>query len=105
MVSFRVITPVSMSASYAGRLEERVGGEVPKTVELKLTEETYKKVLEHDVSFNPQIPLKGDPKYVKAMVYDYASDLLGRLPPSGRDWNAKRVPSGDQLGESDTPCL
>jgi len=62
---------------YAGDAKELVVGEVLKKVELKLKEETYKKFLEQGASFNVRIPLKGDPKYVKAIVYDYASDLLG----------------------------
>lgn len=52
-------------------------GEQWQTLDFKLTEENYQKFLREGVSYTVRIPLKGDPKYVKAILYDYAADLVG----------------------------
>jgi len=57
--------------------KERVVGEVLRKVDLKLTDEAYRTFMKQGASFNVRIPLTGDPKYVKVIVYDYAADLLG----------------------------
>lgn len=64
-------------AVYAGGERESVVGDTLKKVELRLPEETYRAVMRDGVSFSARIPLSADPEFVKVVVYDYASDLLG----------------------------
>jgi hypothetical protein len=62
---------------YAGDAKEHVVGEILKKVDLKLKEETYQTFLRDGASFDVRFLLKGQPKYVKVIVYDYAADLVG----------------------------
>jgi VWFA-related protein len=62
---------------YVGDARERVLGETLKQVELKLTDESYRTVTTSGVPFSARLAFTGQPVYVKAIVYDYASDLLG----------------------------
>jgi VWFA-related protein len=62
---------------YAGDAKEHVVGEILKKVDLKLKEETYQTFLRDGASFDVRFLVKGEPKYVKVIVYDYAADLVG----------------------------
>lgn len=62
---------------YAGDGKEQVVGEVLRKVDLKLKEDAYRTFMKQGATFDVRLPLKGDPKYVKVVVYDYAADLLG----------------------------
>ena len=62
---------------YAGDKRERVLGETLKKVELKLTGESYHSAMATGIPFSARIGYTGEPAYVKVIVYDYASDLLG----------------------------
>ena len=62
---------------YAGDARQRVLGETLQKVELKLTEESYRTTMASGIPFNVRIAYTGEPAYVKVIVYDYASDLLG----------------------------
>ena len=64
-------------AVYAGTQRESVVGDTLKKVELRLPEEIYRAVMREGASFTARIPLSADPEFVKVVVYDYASDLLG----------------------------
>ena len=64
-------------AVYAGTERESVVGDTLKKVELRLPEEVYRAVMREGASFSARIPLSADPEFVKVVVYDYASDLLG----------------------------
>jgi hypothetical protein len=64
-------------AIYAGGEHESVVGDTMKKVDLRLTEESYRAVVRDGMAFSARIPLSADPEHVKAIVYDYASDLLG----------------------------
>ena len=64
-------------AIYAGSGRESVVGDTLKKVELRLPEEMYRSVLRDGASFSARIPLLAAPEFVKVIVYDYASDLLG----------------------------
>lgn len=64
-------------AIYAGSERESVVGDTLKKVELRLPEEMYRGALREGASFSARIPLSADPEFVKVIVYDYASDLLG----------------------------
>jgi VWFA-related protein len=62
---------------YAGDARERVLGETMKKVELRLLEDSYRTTMAKGVPFSARIAYAGEPAYVKVIVYDYASDLLG----------------------------
>ena len=62
---------------YAGDARERVLGEMLKKVDLKLTDESYRTTIANGIPFSVRIAYSGEPTYVKVIVYDYASDLLG----------------------------
>ncbi len=62
---------------YSGDAKEHVIGETLRKIDLKLKEQTYLTFLKEGGAFNARIPISGEPKYVKAIVYDYAADLLG----------------------------
>ncbi len=62
---------------YAGDARQRVLGETLKNVELKLTDESYRTTIANWIPFNVRISYTGEPAYVKVIVYDYSSDLLG----------------------------
>jgi VWFA-related protein len=62
---------------YAGDAKQHVIGETLKKIDLKLKEQTYLAFLKEGGAFNARIPVKGEPKYVKAIVYDYGADRLG----------------------------
>jgi VWFA-related protein len=62
---------------YAGDGKRNVIGETVKKIDLKLREQTRLTFLKEGGAFNARITVKGEPKYVKAIVYDYGSDLLG----------------------------
>jgi VWFA-related protein len=64
-------------AVYAGGERENIVGDMMKKVELRLTEESYRAVMREGAGFSARIPLLTEPRYVKVIVYDYASDLLG----------------------------
>ena len=64
-------------AVYAGTERESVVGDTLKKVEFRLPEEMYRAVMREGASFSARIPLSADPEFVKVVVYDYASDLLG----------------------------
>lgn len=62
---------------YAGDARERVLGEMLKKVDLRLTDESYRTTIANGIPFSVRIAYTGEPTYVKVIVYDYASDLLG----------------------------
>ena len=62
---------------YAGNGKEQPVGELQRKVDLNLREDRYRAFAEQGASFNIRVPVSDRPKYVKVIVYDYASDLLG----------------------------
>jgi len=48
-----------------------------KTVDLRLTAESYARFLKEGVTLQVTIPLTNYPKQIKAVVYNFTSDLLG----------------------------
>jgi hypothetical protein len=61
----------------AGDDRQRLFGEHWQTVDLDLTDANYQTFLDKGVSITQAIPVQGTLKYVKVVVYDYASDRLG----------------------------
>lgn len=71
---------------YTGKLEavtlcvdrrQALVGEVWHTIDIKMTEENYQRLMRQGVSYTARVPLKGDPRYVKAIIYDHTADRLG----------------------------
>jgi hypothetical protein len=64
-------------AVFVGARNQRQVGEVRRRVELKLEPESYARMQKDGVKFETMIELTGQPRYLKAVVYDYAADKLG----------------------------
>jgi hypothetical protein len=62
---------------YAGDAKRNVIGETLKKIDLKLKEQTYQTFLKEGGAFNARIPVTGEAKFVKVIVYDYGADRLG----------------------------
>ena len=63
--------------AFAGDQKQTMVGELWQTLDFKLTEENYQKFQREGLRFTLRIPVKGQPRFVKAIVYDYAADLIG----------------------------
>jgi VWFA-related protein len=57
--------------------KEQLVGENWQTLDFKLTEENYQKFMREGVGYTIRVPLNGEPKYLKVILYDYAADLVG----------------------------
>ena len=64
-------------AIFVGDRDEDVIGEKWQKVSLKLGEQPYQRAVAGGIRVTVRVPVKGQPRYVKAIVYDYASDLVG----------------------------
>jgi hypothetical protein len=52
-------------------------GELDDTLDLRFTEADYLRVMKSNIRTTIRVPITGDPKYVRVLVYDYRADLLG----------------------------
>jgi len=50
-----------------------------QNIDLKLTEESYQRMMREGISYTARIPVKGDARYVKVVVYDYGADIVGSV--------------------------
>lgn len=66
-------------ALYVADEKNRPIGEALSRVDLSFTEAAYQRALTSGASFVMPVPLKGVPRRVKAIVYDYGADLLGSV--------------------------
>ena len=57
--------------------QQRLIGENWQTLDFKLTEENHQKFLKEGMSYTIVIPVTGEPRYVKSILYDYTADLVG----------------------------
>ncbi len=64
-------------AYFIGNARQGLAGEVWRTLDFKLTEPNYQKFLREGVSYTQAVAFEGEPKYVKVVVYQYESDLVG----------------------------
>ena len=64
-------------AIFVGDRDGEIIGERWQTISLKLGDESFRRATQNGIPFTVRIPLKGTPRDVKAIVYDYASDLMG----------------------------
>ena len=56
---------------------ERLLGQVWHHVDLKLTDDTYRRLLTEGLRHAAEVPITGSAAYVKAVVYDHQADRLG----------------------------
>jgi VWFA-related protein len=80
------VTPAG--GMYTGKLEavsicvdrrQMMVGEVWHTIDIKMTEPNYQRLMREGVSYTARVPLRGDPRYVKAIIYDHTADLIGSV--------------------------
>ena len=64
---------------FCGDAREKVVGELWNTMDLALTQETYDCFMRDGIPYTARVPLTGELRYVKVIVYDYAADLLGSV--------------------------
>jgi len=64
-------------AIFCGGPNEELVGERWDKVDLKLTEDTYRKALSSGFTYSARIPVTSMPRHVKVVVYDHAADLVG----------------------------
>ena len=57
--------------------KEQLVGETWQTLDFKLTEANYQKFMREGVGYTIRVPVTGDPKYLKVILYDYGADLVG----------------------------
>ena len=62
---------------FCGDDRERLVGELWQIADLKLKDETYQKWMKEGMPFTMKVPLRGEPRYVKVVVYSYESDVVG----------------------------
>lgn len=67
---------IDLAIYIADRREEIIGERWHK-IDMKLGATSYGRMVENGIPFSVRIPVKGTPRYVKAIAYDYASDLVG----------------------------
>jgi len=64
-------------AYFAGTAKQTVIGQDWQVVDLDLTDQNYEVFKANGLSYTQNLPVNGDPAYVKVIVYDYAADVLG----------------------------
>ena len=64
-------------AVYCVDRNDQLVGQVLSRVDITLTDDAYQRALGTGAPFQVRVPLTGAPRQVKAVVYDYAADLVG----------------------------
>jgi hypothetical protein len=62
---------------FCGSDKEVLVGESWEKASFRLKDETYQRLLKEGYLYTTRVPLKGRARFVKVVVYDYASDRLG----------------------------
>ena len=62
---------------FAGAAKQALVGEHWQAVDLDLTDANYETFKSKGVSYTQRVAVKGEPRFVKVVVYDYAADLTG----------------------------
>ena len=62
---------------FVGTRTERQIGETRKRVDLNVAPETFARMRSEGVRFTASVDVQGEPRYVRAVVYDYQADRLG----------------------------
>lgn len=75
-----------VDGQYVGKLEtvslcadrsRRIVGELWHTVDVKLSGDHYQSYLRDGMTLTLRIPVRGEARYLKTIVYDYGADLVG----------------------------
>ena len=64
-------------ALFVGARSQRQIGQMRRTIDLKLTPASYEAVQRDGFAFRAEVEASDTPRYVKAIVYDYAADRIG----------------------------
>jgi hypothetical protein len=64
-------------AIFVADSRERIIGESRKRATLRLSDDTFKTTLSDGLRYAVRVAVKGTPRFVKAIVYDYGADVLG----------------------------
>jgi len=64
---------------FVGDDKEKPIGEMSENLDLSVTEAQQQRLMKDGIRYTARVPIAGDPKYVKIVVYDYRADLLGTL--------------------------
>lgn len=59
--------------------DERVVGEVRRTIEIGLTDEELPRAISQGLRFDIRVPVTAAPRRLQVIVYDYAADLIGSV--------------------------
>ncbi len=66
-------------AIFCGDSKNAIVGELWQEINLALKDDSYQRYKEDGIPFSAKIPVKGDAKRVKVVVYDYRTDLVGAM--------------------------
>jgi VWFA-related protein len=64
-------------ATFCGDNRQNLVGELWQKIEIKLRGEPFERAMKEGLPYTARVPIKGQPRYVKVVVYDYGSDLAG----------------------------
>jgi VWFA-related protein len=64
---------------FCGDSKHVVVGEMWQEVNLALKDDTYARYKEVGIPYTARVSVRGDPRYVKIVVYDFRSDLVGSM--------------------------
>lgn len=64
-------------AIFVGSRADDIVGEKWQKISIRLGEGRYQRAVDGGIPFTVRVPVKATPRYVKAIVYDYAADLVG----------------------------
>ena len=64
-------------AIYCGDGRQRVVGELWQKLDLKLSDESFRRFQSEGATYTARVPVTATPAFVKVVVYDYQTDLLG----------------------------
>jgi VWFA-related protein len=62
---------------FVGDDKERPIGETSENIDLSVTEAEQQTLIKNGIRYAVRVPITGEPKYAKVVVYDYRADLLG----------------------------
>ena len=63
--------------AFCGDRKQTIIGELGRTLDFKLSEDTYQKFVRDGVTVTLGMRLTGQPQFIKAIVYDHTTDLIG----------------------------
>ena len=64
---------------FVGDDKEKPIGEMSENIDLAVTEAQRQRLVKDGIRYTARVPIDGEPKYAKVVIYDYRADLLGTL--------------------------